>query len=102
MKPIIAKILIFFVFSCASAFAAEKKPTSIQSPPAGPSVVGRFQLISGKYPYADLAKDGKTGVNDGLFLLDTMTGEFQLCSMVIDKDQITRKCEPFQVTVKIN
>lgn len=70
---------------------------------ASASEVGRWQMLELKYPYSDL--DGKSQLVQGLFKLDTVTGDLYSCESgqlngeVLDRPGtllMYSKCLPFE------
>lgn len=101
-----AALLLLLVALCGTSMAAGRKSSKGSRgaiPPArSPEVAGarRYQLLSVEYSSNDLINEAVASKKD-LVLLDTSTGQMQVCSqkvwtnIAVGKDVSERKCLPF-------
>ena len=107
--------VIFLTVFSASGFAANKPSTTeVKTSSSQEKIIpGRYQLVQGKYDSTEVifGSKPKHEYREGLFLLDTATGDILLCgerysynpdpnSKVVPPYLYRRHCEPFYDEIK--
>ena len=93
-------LLLLFAGSGQAARKVTKKASAPQKDTVETAKSGRYQLLPVEYTSTDLIND-TTATKKDLILLDTATGQMQVCSqkvwmnVAVGKEISERKCLPF-------